>query len=131
MPSEKDFAVGAVGSQLPGVPSGAIYAGGVAAGSPIRQKPCYLVVLDGVGKVKMSYFVSIDKPDFINGFIQVKGFYVEGDHPESEVIAGAMDLVKTTPKENIMEVHLPWHRIHNIRSLVFNAHKPTTVMSGQ
>jgi hypothetical protein len=125
MPSDKDFSVGAVGSQLPGVPSGAIYAGGVAMGSTISKKPCYLITLDVAGKSKGSFFITLDKPEILNGFVQVKGFY--SDESESDIVANFGELVRIAPKEKIVEVYLPWHRIHNMRSLVFNANKPINI----
>lgn len=41
--ADKDFTVGAVGSGQLGVPSGAIYAGGLSTGNPVSKKPHYLV----------------------------------------------------------------------------------------
>jgi hypothetical protein len=125
MPTDKDFAVTAVGSQLPGVPSGAIYAGGVHAGTTISKKPCYLICLDVTSKSKGVSFISLDKPEFVSGFVQVKGFYCT--ESENDIMVGFQDLVRATPKEKIMEVFLPWHRVHNITSLVFNANKPVTI----
>jgi hypothetical protein len=121
MPADKDLAVGAVGSQLPGVPQGAIYAGGVPMGSTISKKPCYLISLD-VTKSKGCLFISMDKPEILNGFVQVKGFYTS--ETEDNIVAGFQEIVKSVPKEQIIETYLPWHRIHNMRSLVFNANKP-------
>ncbi len=109
MPSEKDFAIGAVG--LPAM--------GTA-----RQKPCYLVVLSTSAK-KTENFISLDKPDLLQGFIQAKGFYT--DLSEEEVVKGFADLVASTPKETYLDIMFPWHRVQSVRSLVFNAVKPTSV----
>lgn len=106
---EKDFAVGAVG-----VPS---------VGHQAR-KPCYLVVLSTTAK-KTENFISLDKPDLLNGFIQAKGFYT--DQSEEEVVKDFVNLVASTPKETYLDIMFPWHRVQSIRSLVFNAVKPTSV----
>jgi hypothetical protein len=127
MPGEKDFAVGAVGQQ-PG-PSGAVYAGGFAAGSSINKKPRYLITLESVskaGKNSVRYFIAIDKPDHTTGFVQVKGFY--SDATEDEIVSSFADLIGETPKESIMEIMFPTHKIHSIRSLVFNANKQTSLV---
>ena len=107
--SEKDFAVGAVG-----VPS-------VGA---LRQKPCYLVVLSTSAK-KTENFIALDKPDLLNGFIQVKGFYT--DLSEEEAVKGFVEVVSSTPKDQYLDIMFPWHRVQSIRSLVFNAVKPTSI----
>jgi hypothetical protein len=130
MPGEKDFAIGAVGSGQQGVPSGAVYAGGQPAGSVISKKPCYLVTLDGVtktGKTVVARFIAVDKPDFNNAaFAQVKGFYT--DSSEEEIVVGFLDIIRETPKDQIMEVMFPTHKIHSIRSLVFSAEKPKSLI---
>ena len=131
MPGEKDFAVGAVGAikDQPGVPAGAIYAGGLPAGSTISKKPHYLIILDSgsttsKGKNAVQCFVAIDKPDLLQGFVQVKGFY--SSESKDDIVANFSELARTVAKEDLVEVLLPWHRIHEIRSLVFNANKPAT-----
>jgi hypothetical protein len=106
---EKDFAVGTVG--IPSV-------------GAISKKPFYLVVLSTSGK-KMEHFLSIDKPDVINGFIQAKGFYT--DLSEDELVEGIFDVVASTPKEHYLDMMLPWHRVQSIRNLSFNAVKPTSI----
>lgn len=129
MPSEKDFAVGAVGAQPSGVPAGAVYAGGLPAGSVISKKPHYLIILDNgstgtKGKNAVECFVAIDKPDLLQGFVQVKGFYC--GESKDDIIANFGELARAVAKEDLVEELLPWHRIHKIRSLVFNANKPTS-----
>jgi len=87
-----------------GVPSGAVYAGGQLAGSPISKKPCYLVTLDGVGKGGKTIvlrFVAVDKPDFNTAsFAQVKGFYC--DSSEEEIVSSFQDIIRLAPKESII-----------------------------
>ncbi len=129
--ADKDFAVGAVGvdKNNQGVPSGAVYAGGLPAGSIISKKPHYLIMLDGgttaKGKNSVQLFVAIDKPDLLQGFVQVKGFYC--DASKDDIIANFTELSRTVAKEELVEVLLPSHRIHEIRSLVFSAHKPSSI----
>lgn len=116
MPS-KDVAVGAVGIIQP---SGAIATGGVVAGSAITRKPAYLVVLDSVNKNKsQKLFISTEKPDLLNGFIQVKGIYTDLD--EDEISKNFVDILTNSSKDLFVETMLPWHRICSIRSLVFKA----------
>jgi hypothetical protein len=111
--SEKDFAIGTVAAPLPG--------------STISKKPSYLVTLeDGSGKSKSTLrFMAVDRPDLLNGFISVKGFFTEAS--EEEVVTKFATILASTPKDQLMEMLFPWHRITSIRSLVFNAVKPTIV----
>jgi hypothetical protein len=106
---EKDFAIGTVGAPSVGTQ---------------RQKPCYLVVLSTASK-KTENFLALDKPDLLNGFIQVKGFFT--DLSEEDAVKGFADLVASTPKETYLDIMFPWHRVQSIRSLVFNAVKPTSI----
>jgi hypothetical protein len=112
---EKDFAVGSVG--LPSV-------------GHISKKPAYLVILEepaaGKSKASLRYFISLDKPDLLNGFIQMKGVYC--DDSEDHITKNFSDIISSTPKESIMDIMFPWHKIHSIRSLVFNANKPSTLV---
>lgn len=111
--SEKDFAVGAVG--LPQV-------------GKIANKPRYLVSLtDGLGKTKaVIHFIAMDKPDLQLGFIAVKGIYSDGS--EEEISASFVDIINNTLKEAILDLLLPVHRVICIKSLVFNANKPSTLV---
>jgi len=106
---EKDYAVGSVG-----IPS---------VGHQAR-KPCYLVVLSTTSK-KTENFISLDKPDLLNGFIQTKGFY--SDLSEEDLVKGFAEVVASTPKETYLDIMFPVHRVQSIRSLVFNAVKPTSI----
>lgn len=111
--SEKDYAIGTVG--IPQV-------------GQVSNKPRYLIVMNPGTFVKSKpfvHFIALDKPGFELGFISVKGFYT--DSSEDEVVAAFANLVSSTPKEEIQDLLLPNHRIHVIRSLVFNANKPSTL----
>lgn len=102
-----DFAVGAT-SAIPQV-------GG------LNKKPNYLITLNEPNKKNFSYFITIDKPDLLQGLIQTKGIYSEFN--EDHIINNLNEVLTNIKKELILEVMLPWHRIHSIRSLVFNAVK--------
>lgn len=110
---EKDFAVGSVG--IPSV-------------GHISKKPSYLVLLEEtVGKTKgLKHFIAIDRPDPVNGFISVKGIY--SDLSEDEISKSFAEILASTPKEQILDMMFPWHRVYSIRSLVFNANKPSTLV---
>jgi hypothetical protein len=92
------------------------------------KKPPFLITLeDGLsGKTRnFQRFISLDKPESINGFVQVKGIFCDKD--EEEIIKTFADILTNTSKELILEMMFPLHRIHSIRSLVFNAVKTVTV----
>jgi hypothetical protein len=109
--SDRDFAVGTVG--LPQV-------------GKISNKPRYLVSLETPGKTKaVVHFIAFDKPDLQVGFIAVKGIY--STKSEEEIASSFAEIIEQTPKELILDLLLPTHRVVCIRSLVFNAHKPSTL----
>lgn len=98
--------------------------------APTLKKPPFLIVLNnGVTGKTASFqkFISLDKPESVNGFIQVKGIFSDKD--EDEIIKTFSDILTNTPKELILEMMFPLHRIHSIRSLIFNAVKSVTVPS--
>lgn len=102
----------------------------VGAQAPSLKKPPFLITLDdGVtGKTRnFQRFISLDKPESINGFIQVKGIFCDKD--EDEIIKTFADILTSTPKELTLEMMFPLHRIYNIRSLVFNAVKSVTTVA--
>ena len=111
--SDRDFAIGTVG--LPQV-------------GKMANKPRYLVSLvDMIGKNKpMTYFIAMDKPDLQLGFIAVKGIYHNGT--EEDAVALFAEILSNTPKESILDLLLPTHRVNCIKSLVFNANKPSTLV---
>ena len=110
---DRDFAVGTVG--LPQV-------------GKVSNKPRYLIQLTSGAPTKNKPFVNfiaLDKPGFEGNFISVKGFYsVES---EDEIVNSFNDLITETPKEEIQDLLIPTQRVHVIRSLVFNANKPSTL----
>lgn len=95
---------------------------GIPMGAPLINKPSYLLTLEeGYGKAKhIQYFVTIDKPELQNGFVQVKGMFME-DILEKEIILKYAEILAHSPRTLILEIFFPWHRIHSIRSLIFKA----------
>ena len=123
MSGDKDFSVGAIGA-IPGVPAGAVYAGGIAVNNTISKKPHYLILLKDDVANKVQTFIAIDKPDLLEGFVQVKGFY--SNESQENIIENFLEISKSTAKDDLVEILFPWHRINSIRSLVFNAQKSIT-----
>jgi hypothetical protein len=109
--TEKDFAVGI--AAMPSVGS-------------ISKKPCYLIMFEGGSGKKATHFIALDKPDSSNGFVQAKGIYCTGT--EDSIRENFTELVASAGKEGISDMMFPWHRIHSIRNLVFNALKPSTLI---
>lgn len=111
--SDKDFTIGAVMS--------------VPTISAVNKKPIYLITLEDSSGKKNSFqkFISLDKPDSQNGFLLVKGIYSELS--EEEIIKNFSDVLTAAPKELIIDIWLPWHRILSVRSLIFNANKHSTI----
>jgi hypothetical protein len=99
------------------------------SGAPTLKKPPFLITLERTeGKQHIvERFISLDKPESLNGFIQVKGIFCE--KAEDEIIKSFSSILTSTPKELILEMMFPLHRIIHIRSLVFNAVKTTTTVS--
>jgi hypothetical protein len=121
--ADKDFAVNAVGMV---VQHGVIAAGG-QPGSQIMKKPTYLVLLEDLtGKTKVTKkFIALAKPDLLNGFIEMKGFFSDLD--ESKILENPAEVILNSPKENHCEMMFPWHRVLSIRNLIFNAIKHNTL----
>jgi hypothetical protein len=94
----------------------------IPVGGVLLSKPSYLIVLqDGTGKTKTyQYFITLDRPEFMNGFIQVKGMY-DPNNTEDVIIKNYADILTTAEKDLYCELFLPTHRICEIRSLVFKA----------
>ena len=95
----------------------------VPVGSPISNKPSYLVALEeNSGKSRLiKYFITLDRPEQLDGFIQVKGVFADPSLQEAEIIKTFSDILTSAKKELILELWLPWHKICSIRSLVFKA----------
>lgn len=99
----------------------------LGAQAPSLKKPPFLITLDDgtTGKTRnFQRFISLDKPQSENGFVQVKGIFCDKD--EDEIIKSFSDILTSTSKELILEMMFPLHRIYSIRSLVFNAVKSVT-----
>lgn len=99
--SDKDFVVGVTTTPAVG---------------NLRQKPSYLITLDSK---PVRRFITMDKPEIQNGVVQIKGIYSEEN--ENDIVQKYADLLTNAPKELILEMMFPLHKITSIRSLVFKA----------
>ncbi len=109
----KDIGISPVGASI----SGAVFAGGTN-NVQLSKKPAHLIYLDFKSK-NQRYFITLDRPDFIQGFVLVKGFFC--DAPETVILETFTDLLTSVKKDLICEMMFPIHKIFFIRSLVFNA----------
>jgi hypothetical protein len=112
--AEKDFAISVTSAPNMGT---------------ISRKPSYLVTLEdsSSGKgTKHRRFITIDKPDMQNGFVLVKGTY--SDLSEDEIAGSFIEILSSTPKEELLDMMFPAQKVFSIRSLVFNANKPSTLV---
>lgn len=87
----------------------------------VKSKPAYLIVIsEPYGKTKIiKKFITLDKPEFLNGFVQAKGVFSELE--DDEIFNNYSSLLTNAPKDLILEMMIPWHKIDFIRSLVFKA----------
>jgi len=91
---------------------------GIPIGAAISKKPPHLIYFEETNSKKPAKkFITLDKPEPLQGFVQVKGFFT--DLPEDEIIKNYSEVLTSTSKDLILEVLIPWHRISYIRSLVF------------
>lgn len=92
---------------------------GLPSVGSISKKPSYLIILEDFnGKNRIvKKFITIDKPEFLQGFIQVKGFFSE--LAEDEINKKFIELLTSTSKDLFYEMLFPWHKICSIKSLVF------------
>lgn len=105
--ADKDLAVGV--ATLPPVGS-------------LNKKPIYLICLEPEGKSKTSVkFIANDKPELLQGFICVKGIYVDSLLTEDEIAKNYLEILTNASKESILEMLFPWHQIISIRSLIFRS----------
>jgi hypothetical protein len=91
--------------------------------APTIKRPAYLVIL--VDSKKETFFIATDRPGFENSFITVRGIY--SDLTEDEIVKKFSEILVNAPKDSVLELMLPAHRVKSIRSLVFNAVKPTMI----
>lgn len=95
---------------------------GITASLPtagaMSKKPVYLITLEKTGNVTKR-FLTLDKPESLNGFVQAKGIY--SDSSEDEISKNFSDILTNAKKESIIEIYFPLHKISSMRSLVFKA----------
>ncbi len=104
--SSTDVVVGSVGLPTNNIPP---------------KKPSYLIILENVrGKTKNDEnFIAVDKPELLNGFIQVKGFFCELS--ADEISKSFLTVLTDSNKELYVEMMFPWHRVKSVKSLIFKA----------
>jgi hypothetical protein len=92
-------------------------------GGFIASKPSYLISIEEIvlKTKKITYFITLDKPELLNGFIQVKGMFADSALTEDEIVTKFSELLTSAKKELFLEMFFPWHKICSIRSLVFKA----------
>lgn len=96
----------------------AISVSGLPNMAVVSKKPPYLIILEDNTKNKIiRKFITLDKPELLQGFVQVKGFF--SDASEDEIIKNFSDLLTSVSKDLVLEVLIPWHKISYMRSLVF------------
>lgn len=84
----------------------------------VSKKPPHLVEMtEGKNKI---YFLSLDKPELLLGFIQVKGCFVSSTEIEV-ALKDIVTFITQISKENIFEMLLPSHRVLSIKNLLFKA----------
>lgn len=110
--SSKDIAVGAVGVTDGGI----VLAGTLNKTAANLNKPPYLIVFEK-NINKNQKFITLDKPEFLNGFIQVKGIF--SNLSTEEILKNYAGVLTSTPKELYLEVLIPVHKIEHIINLVF------------
>lgn len=94
---------------------------GIPNTAALAKKPPHLVSLSDGKKIEL--FLSLDKPESLNGFIQVKGFYVSDSDraTEEQVNKDYLNLMGEIKKDSIVEMYFPLHRVHSIKNLMFKA----------
>lgn len=75
----------------------------------------YLISIDTNRDEKS--FISIDKPEFLNGFIGVKGIFslVSEEYISKEYY----NILAASPKDNFVEVLIPINKINFIKNLIY------------
>lgn len=85
-----------------------------------KTVPYYLVKMATDKKSLVAgeeFFISFGEPDLNSNFLHVKGFF-SGSKRE-DIVANYKDMVANTDPSQMVEMWMPWHTVHSIRSLVF------------
>lgn len=90
----------------------------IPSGPPNKMIPSYLVkFLPDLGSKKYKMFVAVEQPQFNADFIHTKGFFTESS--EDDIVSGYREMVAAATAAQILELWVPWHTVHSVRSLVF------------
>src|ERR1700749_116624 len=90
----------------------------------ISKKPPHLISLYDQDRNKLLYFISLDKPELLIGFIQVKGCFCTKKLAYLE--ENFANILASTSKEEYQEIIFPNERVYEIKNLQFNAVKTIT-----
>jgi hypothetical protein len=92
---------------------------GIPNVSLLAKKPPHLISLNN-GK-KTQFFLSLDKPELLQDFIQVKGFYFEATLSEEDINKNYAEIMGSTSRDCVVEMFFPTHRILSIKNLIFKS----------
>jgi hypothetical protein len=91
--------------------------------NPSNLKPAHLVyVVDNYDKrdnLKIRYLLTLDKPTMEVPYLLAKGYFIE--KTEEEIHASFNEILATEKKESMIEIYLPWHRVFQVKSLIFKS----------
>ncbi len=96
----------------------------IPVGGVISSKPAYLITFEPEGKKASELFLTIEMPNVQSSFIHAKGFFLDAKEYEiNAIVAGYKTIIASQAAESFLEIWLPWHRVSNMRSLVFKKDK--------
>ena len=85
--------------------------------SRVTIKPQHLI-FTSMGKGR-DRFLTLDQPEFLPGFIKVKGIFTKKN--ETEIEENFSSMLKDSPKKDIVEILIPADKILYMRNLIFAA----------
>lgn len=86
----------------------------------LSKKPSYLISLE-VKKGASQFFLTTDRPEMLQGFVSVRGLFLDPLIEGSDVRQNYTTLLNDATKESMVEIMFPWHKIVSMQSLVFRA----------
>jgi hypothetical protein len=85
--------------------------------NPSNLKPAHLVYV--IHNKKIRYLLTLDKPTMEVPYLLAKGYFIE--KTEEEIHASFNEILATEKKESMIEIYLPWHRVFQVKSLIFKS----------
>ena len=92
----------------------------IPSGPQPKVNPAFLIKImpEPGSKVKVcSLFIATNKPDYLAGHVEAKGFFSSAS--EADIVSAYRDIIESTNLSDMVSLHLPWHSIYEVRSLVF------------